>query len=324
MRRRSCATAELGARVLRTRRSARRRIASWSRRLEPRTGEARLWDSGRVESASLGRRRLRRARASAGERLLVGRAGLGRGGRAVAVERAGVLPDGPARVARAVDLARRPRRSGRAGARVGVGARRRPHARALPAGAVPAALVRGPGTGAPGDALRDRPWARRAASQRRAGRRRGPRAGVDGLSQAHRVRGARRDRAARRRDQRARGDPRRRLVLGLRRLRPQARRRPLRHVSGAALRAPPRVRRTARARWWRATSAGARRPGRSATRTFCTASTTTRAASSAAGRRRATTTATGPLSARRSATAWRWCPSARSRSASPRICSRSP
>ena len=134
------------------------------------------------------------------------------------------------------------RRSGRAGARVGVGTRRRHHARALPAGAVPAPRVRGGGTGAPGDALRDRPWARRAASQRRAGRRRGARAGVDGLPQAHRVRGPRRDRAARRRDQRALGDPGRRLVLGLRRLRPQARRRPLRHAPGAALRAPPRVR----------------------------------------------------------------------------------
>ena len=190
----------------------------------------------------LGRHRLRGPRAAAGERLLVDRAGLGRGGRAVAVERAGVLPDGSARVARAVDLARRPRRSGRAGARVGVGTRRRHHARALPAGTVPAPRVRSGGTGAPRDALRDRPWARRAASQRRAGRRRGARAGVDGLSQAHRVRGARRDRAARRRDERALGDPRRRLVLGLRRLRPQARRRPLRHASRAALRAPPRVR----------------------------------------------------------------------------------
>ena len=79
------------------------------------------------------------------------------------------------------------------------------------------------------------------------------------------------------------GDPGRRLVLGLRRLGPQARRRPLRHLSRAALRAAPRVR-GRHARGGGERRAVARRPpGRSATRTCCTASTTTPAASSTAG-----------------------------------------
>ena len=210
---------------------------------ELRAGKARALGQRARGVRVLGRRRLRRARAPTGERLLVGRAGLGRGGRAVAVERAGALPHGAvasgARSGSRATTCDDPgvpvpaSESERAGDIMLVRCRPAPFLRRV---------VRGSGTGAPGDALRDRPWARRAASQRRAGRRRGPRAGLDGLSQAHRVRGARRDRAARRRHQRARGDPGRRLVRGLRRLRPQARRRPLRHVPGAALRAPPRVR----------------------------------------------------------------------------------
>ena len=319
VRRRPRAAAELDARVRGPREAA---VGVPDPRLgrtrsELRAGRAGCGTAGawspppRSTSSTPGARSRRRATAG-------GPCGLGRGGRAVAVERAGVLPHGVCA----------------SGARSGSRATTADD----PGVPVPAAESE-----RAGDVMLERcrpaPFLRRVFAVRGPVRRamlyatarglvemhlNGARVGdavlapgLDGLPQAHRVRRARRDRPARRRRRTCSA-----AILGdgwyagfvgmdLKRAGAHYGTHPellcelhLEYADGVV------------ARWWRATSAGARPPGRSATRTCCTASTTTPAASSTAGRIRATTTAPGGRGA--DAGARRRGAGARARAADPR------
>ena len=179
------AAAELGARVGRARQAP-------DRLPDPRgRGVGQLWDSGGV-ARELGRRRLRRPAAAGRRRVRVDGPGLGRGRRGVGLERARALPHRARGLVGAVDRPRPDPRPGDGRA----GQRRRPgpaaaHAARLP---VPAPVLRARRRRAPGDALRHRARRGRAGAERHARRRHRARAGLDGLPEADRVRGARRHR----------------------------------------------------------------------------------------------------------------------------------
>ena len=183
--------------------------------------------------------RLRRPAAAAGQRMLVERAGVGRGRRRLRLERSGALPHRAGGVACGVDHARPVGGSGRAGARKRAGGGRRHHAGADAPGALPAPAVRVSGPAPARDALRHRPRRGGAAPERSARRRRRAVPGLDRLPHADRVQRPRCHGARARGGERARRDRGRRLVQRLRRLPAQACRRALRRAPRAALRAAP-------------------------------------------------------------------------------------